>query len=108
MNAALKLEAVTPEGWRPELIVAMLKIRGWDWERIAEAHGCHPDTPHNVLYRPMYEIEQRIGDILDENPALIWPDRYNENRRVILKDETGIRRRYSLKKNKDGTWRLCP
>jgi Ner family transcriptional regulator len=78
------------QGWHKEDIKAELRKRGWSFARLGRLYNYRqPGQPRHVLRQRWPAMEKVIADILEVQPATIWPDRYKADGTPI---GTGIRR----------------
>jgi Ner family transcriptional regulator len=87
------------QGWHREEIKAGLRMRGWTFRRIGRLYGYADERqPGHVLRYRWPAMEQVIADLLEVQPAAIWPDRYNRDGSPVGR---GIRRQLTTGGNSD-------
>lgn len=61
------------------LIKARLRGKGYTLAELAAELGVSQQAVSDVRCKPNRNIQQRIGEILQEGPAKLWPDRYTDD-----------------------------
>lgn len=70
----------TDEGWHPEKIKAVLRVRFGTMKAVSERLGYCESAVRNCLKRRWPKLHGRIADLLGVDKATIWPQYYAENK----------------------------
>lgn len=57
-------------------IIAEIKRRGFSLSELARENGYHPSTFVQVKNKCHYKAQSIIAACIDQDPCLLWPDRY--------------------------------
>lgn len=63
--------------WHPADIICALHKAGWTLRKLAAHHGISKSPLTVALRRAYPKSEARIAAVIGEQPATIWPSRYN-------------------------------
>ncbi|MET4859231.1 helix-turn-helix domain-containing protein [Morganella morganii] len=64
--------------WSSKAIYAALEQRGLDLTALETENGLKPGTMRNVFYRSYPRVEEIIAHAIGIDPAVIWPNRYQD------------------------------
>ncbi|MEM7979290.1 helix-turn-helix domain-containing protein [Morganella morganii] len=67
--------------WSSKAIYAALEQRGLDLTVLETENGLKSGTMRNVFYRQCPKYEEIIAHAIGIDPAVIWPNRYQESAR---------------------------
>ena len=63
---------------RAQWIKDRMAERGISFAEIARREGLHRGTPQMVLVKPYPRMERLLGKLLGIDPAVLWPERYED------------------------------
>lgn len=69
--------------WHPEDVKAAIRKTGVTVSELSKLWGYHPDSVRAVFRRPWPEVEGLIAKHLRRQPWMIWPSRYDQQRKPI-------------------------